>query len=366
MTSARLRATARTGALSAGLLVLAAAPAGAVTSVPGLDDGCRSNGDGTVICRLLPASGPQRVHVPAGVHSAVMSLRGGAGGAGTLQTPVPVPGLTESPGGPGGTATATIPLVPGSELDVRVGGAGLSGVDGGAGGPGGGGNGNTLVLGGLGLAGGGGGGASEVRIGGSNPSGADPLIAAGGGGGGGSGALTAQDAVVLGPGGAGGGTTGEHAPGVDPGEAFGGVLGGGGTGGTPTAGGEASGLVIQGLPPLMGGSGVRGQGGDAGMFTIPTAFEDGIGGGGGGGGGYFGGSAGSVFAGGGGGSGFGPDGTEFGVGPADARDGEVVIVFAAPIDAPAGGPRPTRQDSLAPKESTDRLMRNRPNGTQVS
>lgn len=335
----------RAGAGAAVLVVLAASPAGAVEtagsvgSAPGaLSPGCERSGGGHVTCTYTtPTTSPLRVDVPDGVRRAVISVRGGAGGPGAVQTPLPVAGLRESPGGPGGTAVAAVALDPRQDLDVRVGGAAQSGIEGGGGGAGGGGNGNTLIFLSLGLAGGGGGGGSEVRTTGSNPRGTDPLIAAGGGGGGGSGLLgpDGPSELQLGPGGAGGGTAGASAPALGA-ETF----GSGGAGGTSSAGGNGGGLLVPGLPPVMGGSGVRGQGGDAGMLTIPKMFEDGTGGGGGGGGGYYGGAAGSLFAGGGGGSGFGPPDTRYGIadGAADgARDGAVVIVFDAPTGDGAAG-----------------------------
>ncbi|HUR73519.1 MAG TPA: glycine-rich protein [Sporichthya sp.] len=335
MASAHLPTGARTVALTAVLLVVGAAPAGAVSQQAA---GCEFGAGGRLTCTYrTPTLSPLHIVVPQGVHRAVMTVRGGAGGPGSLSTPVPVAGLSESPGGAGGTASATFALHPGQFLDVRVGGAGQPGAEGGGGGLGGGGNGNTLVFVGLGLAGGGGGGGSEVRFGGANPAGTPPLIAAGGGGGGGSGILGLQvpGAPQLGPGGAGGGTSGEPGAGIELGN---GVFGGGGRGGTSTGGGDPGAVVIPGLPSVLGGAGTRGQGGDAGMLTIPKMFEDGIGGGGGGGGGYFGGSGGNLFGGGGGGSGFGPPSATFGTAAGKAvtgvalPDGEVVIAF----DPPAG------------------------------
>jgi hypothetical protein len=327
----------RTAALASAVLVLGAAPAGAISQQIATADGCEHHADGRVACTFTaPTPSPIRIHVPAGVTSARMMVRGGAGGAGAVQMPEGEIGVSESPGGPGGTATATIPLRPGESLDVRVGGPGQSGPQGGDGGLGGGGSGCTLNFAGSNViqgsgGGGGGGGGSEVRIGGSNPAGTDPLIAAGGGGGGGSGFFGAPDPIPhAGPGGAGGGRTGAAAPSMQTGND---IFGGGGSGGTSSAGGTVGGAKAPGLPPAMGNSGVRGQGGDAGMLAIPKMFETGTGGGGGGGGGYFGGAAGSVFAGGGGGSGFGPEGTTFGTAPTGAnapQNGEVVILFDAP------------------------------------
>ncbi len=355
MKAAHLGVGGRAGVLTSVLLVLSATPAGAVSQQAKSDDGCERRADNRVACTFTePTTAPIRVQVPAGVTSALMAVRGGAGGAGAVQMPDGHVGVSESPGGPGGTATATIPLRPGQDLDVRVGGAGHSGPDGGDGGLGGGGTGCTLnfissnVIQGSG-GGGGGGGGSEVRVGGSNPAAADPLIAAGGGGGGGSGFFGAQEPVAYpGPGGAGGGRTGAAAPSIEMGDD---VFGGGGPGGTPSAGGEVGGAKAPGLPPAMGNSGVRGQGGDAGMLAIPKMFEAGTGGGGGGGGGYFGGAAGSLFAGGGGGSGFGPVGTTFGTGASREsapKDGQVVIVFDAPTDQDRTG---ETGDVAAPKQA---------------
>ncbi len=340
MTSARLRIGVRAGALSSALIVLGAVPAGAATQAPALSPGCDEAADGRVTCTFTaPTTGDANVvEVPANVTSAQMTLRGGAGGAGVFQFLLgPTPDA--SPGGAGGTAVATVEVAPGSDLEVRVGGAGQDGVDGGAGGAGGGGAGSVFGIPQVALGvGGGGGGGSEVRVGGTNPASDNPLVAAGGGGGGGSG-FPLSLIPGPGPGGAGGGEAGASAPGIDLGL---GSIAGGGAGGTQTTGG-AGGTLLPALPVIEGEAGARGVGGDAPTAVVPGII-DGTGAGGGGGG-LFGGGAGSLFSGGGGGSGFGPAGTTFGTGPDPAAafsaaalpDGEVLIEFAAPEDEDGEG-----------------------------
>ncbi|WP_344600720.1 glycine-rich protein [Sporichthya brevicatena] len=264
-----------------------------------------------VTCTFTDTAGAITLDVPDGVTSVEMAVRGGSGGSGQTASPfLPEPLVT--PGGLGGTATATVPVDPATDLEIRVGGAGQDGADGGAGGAHGGAAGTTLNVLVLALQGGGGGGGSEVRVAGTDPAADDPLIAAGGGGGGGGGFFGSAEA------GAGGGTTGGDAP-------------NGGFGGTQTEGGAGAGLIPN---ILTGESGSRGQGGAALVLT---------GGGGGGGGYYGGGGAGAdlqslIGGGGGGGSGFGPDSVSFGV-ASDPGDGEVVLRFTLPDpdDGTGGG-----------------------------
>ena len=194
----------------------------------------------------------------------------------------------DATGGLGGSATATIPVTPGEELEVNVGEAGEHGDDGGGGGFNGGGDGGGSVI---GDPGGGGGGASDVRA---APFGlGDRLVIAGGGGGGG-----ADDPE----GGGGGGLSGED------GEDGDGTPGGGG--GTQTA--EGQGGENASTPAASGQDGSLGQGGDGGGSGILNDS------GGGGGGGLHGGGGGAGDdettddgGGGGGGSGWGPPGTVF-------------------------------------------------------
>lgn len=345
MTSVRIRTGVRAGALTSALLVLGAVPAGAVTQRPALSPGCTEGTGGRVTCTFTsPTTGDAPiVDVPNRVTEATITVRGGAGGDGATATLFGPP--VTSPGGAAGTAVATLTVDPAKDLEVRVGGAGQSGLDGGAGGVGGGAGGAGSSVGLppiVALLGGGGGGGSEVRVAGTDPASDNPLVAAGGGGGGGSGLFGLIPGP--GPGGAGGGASGESAPGIDIGI---GEIAGGGEGGTATAGG-AGGTLLDGVAGLIEGeAGSRGTGGAAATDILPGLSVGGTGAGGGGGG-YFGGGGGSVLSGGGGGSGFGPDGTVFGTGPAPAApftesalpDGEVIIEFAAPEpedDGSSGG-----------------------------
>jgi hypothetical protein len=358
MTAAHIRSVARTGArlgaLTSALVVLGAVPAGAVTGQgSALSAGCVRGDDGKVTCTYTSATAtPITVHVPANVTGALMTLRGGAGGDGAFVF-APQPQLSgTTPGGAGGTASATVPVLAGHDLLVSVGGAGQAGADGGAGGVGGGagGKGTALVVPGVFVfAGGGGGGGSEVRVVGTDPATVNPLIAAGGGGGAGSGFAVFQEGDAGGTtGGSGGGATGGAASALDLTGEFGGVAGGG-AGGTQTAGGAGGQLLPADAGSFAGADGKRGTGGDASDSPL-EGLAPGTGAGGGGGG-YYGGGGGSLFTGGGGGSGFGPSGTTFGTGPAPTTppapfaaaavpDGEVVIVFDAPEPEQQGAGQP--------------------------
>ena len=162
----------------------------------------------------------------------------------------------------GGRTTATVSVLPGAFLTVRVGG---SGPDGKSASTVGGFNGGGASAGN----GGGGGGASSVR------DGSIPLVIAGGGGGGGGSAD-----ILGGVGGAGGGLTAAAGGSAGP------VGGGGGGGGTQAAGGGGGGggtPVAPLAPPALR---VRVEPVAPGRPTTPLR------GGGGGGGGYFGGGGG--------------------------------------------------------------------------
>jgi hypothetical protein len=333
MPSARTSAGAGTGALTSVFVVLGALPAGAVTGQgAGLSPGCFGYDDGTVVCIYgRPSAGPITVDVPAGVISARITVRGGHGGKGQVE--FPVFGTSTAPGGPAGSASATVPLDPAKNLEVRVGGAGASGPQGGAGGVNGGGQGSVGTFAGvMTVRGGGGGGGSEVRIAGTDPATENPLIAAGGGGGGGCGFPgPAVLPFFAGPGGVGGGINGGPGAGAKVGD--GQSIFGGGYGGSQTGAG-LGGALVPGVPSPVVANGSKGAGGNA-AAEMPGL---GAGGAGGGGGGYYGGGGGSAFSGGGGGSGFGPPGTRYGSGPntptgfgaASPADGEVIIVFAPP------------------------------------
>lgn len=222
--------------------------------------------------------------VPAGITQATFDVYGAQGGLGGFA------------GGLGGRATATLPVTPGSVIQLNVGGQGLSKpppnqpvecvlVTGGFNGGGDGGTGCTEP---------GGGGASDVRIGGTTLT--DRKLVAGGGGGG-AGNLICN-------------TAGE---------------GGGLTGGSGTTNFLCSGSGTGGNQDGTSGSGLLGQGGKG-------ADQDGFSGAGsGGGGGYYGGGGGQPGLPGGGGSGFGPPGTTFQNG-VRAGNGRITVTFG---DAPS-------------------------------
>lgn len=232
----------------------------------------------------------------------------------------------------GGETRATLTVVPGQVLQVRVGGEGLYGptgadynvvVAGGAGGYNGGGNGGP----GTGKFGaGGGGGASDIRT---SDALSSRLVVAGGGGGRG----------TYDPGGDGGGASGGDAyrtsgGNFPPDSSY-------GKGGTPTAGG-APGAALSSNRAARGGSaggfGSGGSGGDGTAFSFSVSVNEA--GGGGGGGGWYGGGGGGTNGGGGGGSSYGPPGAVMnrGVNNSDGRV-EIYTTPARPtgLSTPAVG-----------------------------
>ncbi len=231
--------------------------------------------------------GEQLFTVPAGVVAITIDAKGAAGGKGSGAEEI---ALARSMGG---RTTATVSVVPGTLLTVRVGG---SGPDGQSPSTAGGFNGGGASAGN----GGGGGGGSSVR------DGEVPLVIAGGGGGGGG----SSDSLG-GVGGAGGGLTAA---------AGGSVLlgGGGGGGGTQAAGGAGGARASQNPGATNGTAGVAGTGGTGGVVQVGNAVRCG----GGGGGGYFGGGGG-----GGGGAGIGDlDGGGGGGGSSFAAPGAASVL----------------------------------------
>ena len=265
--------------------------------------------------------------VPAGVSCVTAEAIGAEGGS------FPVPpdeGGTEAlgngagagaqvagDGAPGGSGTSTFGVVPGSTLQVNVGGRGNDVNDtddlpavGGAGGFNGGGDGGTPTsdqdANGY-SAGAGGGGASDVRAGGTS---LDDRVVVGGGGGGFGG--FGGD-----PGGLGGGETGGDAGDQN--------FSTGGKGATDSAGG--AGGQTHGTTPV-GGTGSFGEGGDGAGDSTTN------GGGGGGGGGWFGGGGGGGVrlnengaSGGGGGSALGFDATQIDVDAGNGGNGKVTLTY---------------------------------------
>lgn len=241
--------------------------------------------------------------VPAGVTSATFDLYGAEGHTGS-------DGSNARAGGKGGHATATLAVVPGTSIQVTVGGKGVITSSSITPGFNGGGNGSTSGT----SLGGPGGGATDVRVGGTALG--DRVLVAGGGGGGGGCALGAST------GGDGGDLNGgDGSASACSAPMFGGAVAGGG--GTQSDGGTT------------GTPGTSGTGGA------------GFSGGGGGGGGYYGGGGGSGNAGGGGGSGFGPSGTTFETG-VRSGDGVATVTYEA-----------SASDQAGPNPACDRLRKKR-------
>jgi hypothetical protein len=243
--------------------------------------GASGTGDGDMVTHrhtFKYTGNEQTFQVPAGATRVTVVALGAAGG--------PQPG-SQGTGALGGRVSAELPVKPGEQLAVFVGGAGASGGYNG----GGSGQGRTDY------ASGAGGGASDIREGGSALK--DRILVAGGGGGEGESGRPS----AYGSGGKGGAKTGGR--GVD-GENFGGhgacrrPEGDGGGGGSQQNGGTGGPahcrLASSGKPGVLGNGGAGGTG---------------IGGGGGGGGYYGGGGGGGgneimsygLYGGGGGGGG---------------------------------------------------------------
>ena len=224
--------------------------------------------------------------VPTGVTSLNVDISGAKGGNGTTGT-----------GGNGGRVQTTLTVIPGTTLNIYVGGAGgnlnnIAGYNGGANTPG------TLYPSNVG----GGGGASDIRIGGIAL--IDRVVVAGGGGAGGYNGCTEN-------GGVGGGLSGGSA---SPG--CGSATPGGGTavaGGTP---GAYSGYATASAGTLgVGGNGAIGTSGS------------------GGGGGYYGGGGGS-WQGGGGGSNYSSGTGSIHTAGYRSGSGQVILSWVPIVSAP--------------------------------
>ncbi len=263
--------------------------------------------DASATTQKFETPGAHNFIVPAGVTSIYVNAIGAAGS-----------GCFSASGGRGASAVAIVPVSPGEELYVGVGGVGTTGgpsgncsQEGGVGGFGGGGHGGTGDLGtNNATGGGGGGGASVVGPGSASPVFATLLVVAGGGGG----ATYETNGGNAGAAGGGGGGGGGGA----------GTTSGGGTGGGPespsaTAGGNGT--------MLAGGAGGNGP------VQISTL------GGGGGGGGYYGGGGGGGASGGyagsgGGGSSFVTPTATSQVAPAPSTSPASVTIAWPPPEAP--------------------------------
>jgi hypothetical protein len=261
--------------------------------------------------------------VPDGVSCVTVTAIGAEGGSyPEVASDVAAQGNGNGPGAAvagdgaaGGSGSSELAVLPGTELQINVGGrggdadSGPEPVVGGAGGFNGGGDGGSPTVpnspNGY-WAGAGGGGASDVRIGGTA---LENRVVVGGGGSGFGGFFGDQAAV-------GGGDTGADAP--DYTNAT------GGTGGTQSAGG------VGGSTNVVGKTGVDGTFGQGGTGGGGDAVD---GGGGGGGGGWYGGGGGggvrvneAAAAPGGGGSGFGDDLVQ-GVDAENDGNGRVTIEY---------------------------------------
>jgi hypothetical protein len=279
-----------------------------VALAAGFGPGAIAGADSTIT-----TPGPSTFTVPSNVCSVNVSASGAQGGNGSFGEGFEPDTLNTSPGGKGANVTGSLPVTPGEQLGVNVGGAGANstpaaagagGINGGA--PGGGPGSDTRFGGGAG-----GGGASDVRqaSGGSGcvpvcqtatpPSRPgstlnDRVVTAGGGGGGGGDNI---ESLPKGNGGAGGGT----ATGTPTGNGLNGDLGAnaGQAGASGAAGGTSA------TPSAAGQNGTAGSGG-AGGVNAGNVFGGGGGGAGGGqvgGGGGAGASPASSASGGGGGGG---------------------------------------------------------------
>ncbi len=216
--------------------------------------------DASATTQTFTVAGAHNFVVPAGITSIYVKAVGAAGA-----------GCSRSFGGSGASVTAVVPVSPGEQLYVGVGGAGTSGFedgfcspDGGVGGFGGGANGGTGQVGtNQPDGGGGGGGASVVGPGSASPTFATLLVVAGGGGGG---AYFRN-----------GGNAGESGEFGNAGAGWGGTTSGGGAGGAAASASSTAGAAGT---MLVGGAGGNGPN------------ESLTNGGGGGGGGYYGGGGG--------------------------------------------------------------------------
>jgi len=272
-----------------------------------------SGATATVTCSYTGAA--QSWTVPAGVTQATFTLYGAAGSTDSA----------DAPGGSGAEVTGTLPVTPGTVLQVNVGQAGVTN--------------HGVAFGGGGAAGGedagGGGGASDIRDGADKL--ADRLLVAGGGGGGGNDGVSIYDGGFA-AGGAGGDAGSPGQTGASIADGCGGTLPGGGGGGAGTA--TMGGAGGAGHYPSCGGGNTSPNNGAAG--SEGSGGAGGASGGAGGGGGYYGGGGGggetwneddeSSTGGGGGGSSYTGTATGASVNddpasPPPGGNGEVIITY---------------------------------------
>ena len=272
--SGRAAVAAVTALVASGVVLVASAPADAAVHTATFSYNGTNGRDGSV----------QTWIVPAGVHRATFVMDGASGAESAY---------SGADGGHGARVSATIPVTPGTELKILVGGNPPGNGPQGGGWNGGGGFGDVS---GPFPYSGGGGGATDVRT--SDALDSRLLVAGGGGGGGGWGnaqngdVATYQDLV----GGAGGDAGTDGAAGTSTPEGYpSSTAGTGGRAGctsTPVASCGAGGLGGSGgLAGVDGNPGTLGNGGEQGdTFNAYGGY------GGGGGGGYWGGGAGGSGA----------------------------------------------------------------------
>ena len=113
-----MKAAAFAPLAAAASLIVAVAPAGPANA----SSGCVTTGKATT-CTFTFTGGTQTWAVPAGIHSATVTLYGAEGGTAVGGTVggVPVPG---GAGGLGALVTGTLAVTPGTVLQVNVGQAG--------------------------------------------------------------------------------------------------------------------------------------------------------------------------------------------------------------------------------------------------
>ncbi len=259
----------------AGLLGGSAGPAGLAASVE-----AKSAASGLPPAQTFSYTGsPQSVIVPAGAVTVAVTVIGGGGGS--AQSYGWTSGTYSRPGGSGAQVQAQVPVTPGQQLNVLVGGAGVSGYAT-----------DSVSAGGWGATGQGGTGANGNGTGQNGNSGG---VYNGGGGGGASAIETAGQPVIVAGGGGGAGGGGLFGSGGNGGSAGSTASGGQGGSGTGSGGGGAGAAMPQGAGGPGGTTSVwnsAGSGGGGG-----AGYRGGNGGGGGraGGGGGGGGGAGSSY-----------------------------------------------------------------------
>ena len=259
----------------AGLLGGSASPARLAASVE-----AKSAAGGLPPAQTFSYTGsPQSVTVPAGAVTAAVTIIGGGGGS--AQSYGWTSGTYSRPGGSAAQVQAQVPVTPGEQLNVLVGGAGVSGYAT-----------DSVSAGGWGATGQGGTGANGNGTGQNGNSGG---VYNGGGGGGASAIETAGQPLIVAGGGGGAGGGGLFGSGGNGGSAGSTASGGQGGSGTGSGGGGAGAAMPQGAGGPGGTTSVWNSAGSGGGGGAGYRGGNGGGGGGAGGGGGGGGGAGSSY-----------------------------------------------------------------------